>query len=152
MHFLRVANNIRATFSSRKCKTEVDFEKLQQKFSPAYHNLRVYNFFFFFFLSLVQSSFHSCAETNWWIKSGKERRLSQLGSTAIISCGKYRQVRLGLSDNSTMERQLIQNVENLFRFLISKSNFSLPLLPLHSFYIHARYAWFHKLANHVKEL
>ena len=47
MHFLRVANNIRVTFSSRKCKTEVDFEQLQQKFSPAYHHLSVYNCFFF---------------------------------------------------------------------------------------------------------
>ena len=46
----------------------------------------------------------------------KERRLSQFGPTAIISCGKYRQVRLGLSDYSTMERQLIQTAENLSRF------------------------------------
>ena len=46
----------------------------------------------------------------------KERRLSQFGSAALIGCGKYHQVRQGLSDYSTMERQLIQIVENLFRF------------------------------------
>ena len=48
----------------------------------------------------------------------KERRLSQFqfGSIALIKCGKYRQVRQGLSDYSTMERQLIQTVENLSRF------------------------------------
>ena len=49
------------------------------------------------------------------LSSEKERRLSQFGSTALIRCGKYRQVRQGLSDYSTMERQLIQIVENLSR-------------------------------------
>ena len=49
------------------------------------------------------------------LSSEKERRLSQFGSTALIRSGKYRQVRQGLSDYSTMERQLIQIVENLSR-------------------------------------
>ena len=69
MHFLRVAYNIRATFSSRKCKTEGDFEQLQQKFSPAYHHLSVYHCFFFF-LSLVQSKLID------ELSAEKERRLS----------------------------------------------------------------------------
>ena len=49
------------------------------------------------------------------LSSEKERRLSQFGSTALIRCGKYRQARHGLSDYSTMERQLLQIVENLSR-------------------------------------
>ena len=49
------------------------------------------------------------------LSSEKERRLSQFGSTALIRCGKYRQARQGLSDYSTMERQLLQIVENLSR-------------------------------------
>ena len=44
----------------------------------------------------------------------------------------------------------MMTVENLFHF--SRNNSPLPLPPSYSFSIHARRMWFHKLANHVKEL
>ena len=100
MHFLRVANNIRATFSSRKSKQRVTLNNCSKSFRLL---ITIQVFIIVFFLSLVQSSFHSKLIDE--LSPEKERRLSQFGSTALIKCGKYRQ---GLSDYSTMERQLIQ--------------------------------------------
>ena len=69
--------------------------------------IQVFMFSLLHHLGPVQTPLHSCAEPNWWIKSGKRAPSESIRYGSFNSVQQRCSVRQGLPHYSTLERQLI---------------------------------------------